>query len=138
MNDDIFVIDDAGPIGLSLQVTIAEAYLQLREEKSLSSALNFKPKTFRCYVDDSHGHFDNDTQANDFLTILNSQDSKIQYKIERQDSEGVLTFLDISIQNNKSGRYEMSVYRKEGITNLQIRSESSVNPSTVYGVFKGF
>ena len=44
----------------------------------------------------------------------------------------------MSICNNKSGRYELSIHRIEAIPNLQIRPESSVNPSTVYGVFKGF
>ena len=136
-DNKIFVIDDAGPIGLSLMVTMAEAYLQFLEEKALRSAVSCQPKTFRRYVDDSHVRFDNHAQADEFLKILNSQDSKIQYTIERED-DGVLAFLDISIRNNKSGRYELSIHRKEAITNLQIRPESSVNPSTVYGVFKGF
>ena len=137
-DDKIFVIDDAGPIGLSLMVTMAEGYLQFLEEKTLTCALSCQPKTFRRYVDDSHVRFDNHNQADEFLTILNSQDSKIQYTIERENSDGVLAFLDISIHNNQSGRYELGIHRKEAITNLQIRPESSVNPSIVYGVLKGF
>ena len=39
-DDKIFVIEDAGPIGLSLMVTMAEAYLQFLESKSLREALN--------------------------------------------------------------------------------------------------
>ena len=101
-------------------------------------AFDFCPKTFRRYVDDSHGRFGNLQQAEQFLQVLNSQDPKIQYTMEVEDTNGILAFLDISIRNNKSGRYELSIYRKEAITNLQILPNSSVDPSTVVGVFKGF
>ena len=137
-DNKIFVIEDAGPIGLSLMVTMAEAYLQFLESKSLREALNCSPKTFRRYVDDSHGRFESLEKAEQFLMILNSQDTKIQYTMENEDSNGTLAFLDISIRNNRSGRYEFSIYRKEAITNLQILPTSSVDPSTVTGVFKGF
>ena len=137
-DNKIFVIEDAGPIGLSLMVTMAEAYLQFLEAKALRMALDFCPKTFRRYVDDSHGRFGNLQQAEQFLQLLNSQDPKIQYTMEAEDANGTLAFLDISIRNNKSGRYELSIYRKEAITNLQILPNSSVDPSTVVGVFKGF
>ena len=70
--------------------------------------------------------------------VLNSLDTKIQYTVENAGSNGTLAFLDISISNNRSGRYEFSIYRKEAITNLQISPTSSVDPSTVIGVFKGF
>ena len=72
----IFVIEDAGPIGLSLMVTMAEAYLQFLESKSLREALNCSPKTFRRYVDDSHGRFESLEKAEQFLMVLNSQDTK--------------------------------------------------------------
>jgi len=32
--NEIYVIDDAGPIGLSLMVVVSEAYLQFIEEKA--------------------------------------------------------------------------------------------------------
>ena len=89
-------------------------------------------------MDDSHARFVDADHAEEFLCVLNSQDDKIQYTIEKENHEGVLAFLDISIRNNKSGRYEFSIHRKDAITNLQIHPESSVNPSTVFGVFKGF
>ena len=89
-------------------------------------------------MDDSHGRFESLEKAEQFLVVLNSQDTKIQYTMENEDSNGTLAFLDISIRNNRSGRYELSIYRKEAITNLQISPTSSVDPSTVVGVFKGF
>ena len=56
-DEKIFEIKDAGPIGLSLMVTMAEAYLQHLESRALSQAINCCPKTFRRYVDDSHVRF---------------------------------------------------------------------------------
>ena len=136
-DNKIFVIEDAGPIGLSLMVTMAEAYLQHLEAKALSQAVNCLPKTFRRYVDDSHVRFNNADNAEEFLNILNIQDCKIQYTMEKESLDGNLAFLDIS-KKKRLGKYEMKVFRKDAITNLQIHPDSSVNPSTIVGVFKGF
>ena len=97
----IFVIEDAGPIGLSLMVTMAEAYLQHLEAKALSQAVNCRPKTFRRYVDDSHVRFNNAANADEFLNILNTQDCKIQYTMEKESLDGILAFLDISVKKQQ-------------------------------------
>ena len=56
--NDIRELDDAGPIGLSLMVVIAEAFLQYIERKAINKALRAKPSlapiTYKRYVDDSH------------------------------------------------------------------------------------
>ncbi|XP_065680493.1 ankyrin-1-like [Hydra vulgaris] len=56
----IRAIPNSGPIGLSLMVVVAEAFLQHLETKTLRVAeINlFSPKSFKCYVDDSHARFD--------------------------------------------------------------------------------
>ena len=136
--DKIYVIEDAGPIGLSLMVVVAEAYLQTLEAVAIRQATDCAPITFKRYVDDSHARFSDEVKSTEFLDILNAQDSKIQYTIEREEVPGELSFLDVTIINNKSGRYQYKVHRKEAITNLQIKPSSSVNPNTIYGVFKGF
>ena len=119
-------------------VTMAEAYLQFLEAKALRMALDFFPKTFRRYVDDSHGRFGNLQQAEQFLQLLNSQDPKIQYTMEAEDANGTLAFLDISIINNKSGRHELSIYRKEAITNLLIFPNSTVKILLLLELLKVF
>ena len=58
--------------------------------------------------------------------------------MEKESLDGILAFLDISLKNNRLGKYEMKVFRKDAITNLQIHPDSSVNPSTIVSVFKGF
>ena len=59
-NDTIYTITDAGPIGLSLMVVMAEGYLQVLEEKTIQDALlnDISLKTYRRYVDDSHRRFE--------------------------------------------------------------------------------
>jgi len=136
--DSIYVIEDAGPIGLSLMVVVAEAYLQTLEAVAIQQATDCVPISFRRYVDDSHARFSDNVKPTEFLDILNAQDSKIQYTIEREEVPGKLSFLDVTIINNKSGRYQYKIHRKEATTNLQIKPNSSVNPNTIYGIFKGF
>ena len=138
-NDKIYSIADSGPIGLSLMVVIAEGYLQFIEKNAMEIALNANvaPKTYRRYVDDSHARFDTCEQLNEFHQILNDQDERIQYTVE-SEVDGGLAFLDIRLQNNRNGKYEFQVYRKEAITNVQIKPSSSVDPKMYIGVFKGF
>ena len=135
-----YVIEDAGPIGLSLMVVMAEAYLQQLETKSLKTAAEQQvaPMTFKRYVDDSHARFSNRDDATRFLDILNGQDPQIQYTIETEDDNKTLAFLDVNICNAGGGSYEFNVYRKEAITNVQIKPHSCINPGIVEGVFKGF
>ena len=138
-NDLLYQIDDAGPIGLSLMVVVAEGYLQVLEKQAIESSLHtVGPKTYRRYVDDSHARFQSPDHPEQFLQILNAQDEKIQYTIELENSNAELSFLDVTVQNDRQGSYNFNVHRKKAITNLQIKPTSSVNPELVKGVFKGF
>ena len=72
------------------------------------------------------------------MNILNSLEPRIQYTIEEESSENTLAFLDVSVTNNRSGKYEFEVYRKPAITNVMIKPTSSIDPKLATGVFKGF
>ena len=138
-DNKFYKIDDAGPIGLSLMVVVAEGYLQFLESKAIQIAINTNvaPKTYLRYVDDSHARFADENQIEEFREILNSQDPKIQYTVEHEEN-GSLPFLDVNVINNGGGAYEFQVYRKDAITNLMIKPNSSVEPNMYKGVFKGF
>jgi len=138
-DNKLYQIEDSGPIGLSLMVVVAEGYLQYLEAKAIQIAINTNvaPKSYLRYVDDSHARFDGDKQVTDFLGILNSQDQKIKYTVE-YEKDGQLPFLDVLVINKGVGSYEFEVYRKDAITNVQIKPNSSVNPDMYKGVFKGF
>ena len=49
-----------------------------------------------------------------------------------------MNFCDTSVKNTGTGSYEFNVYRKEAITNVQIKPNSSHDEKVKYGVFKGF
>ena len=51
----IRLLENAGPIGLSLMVSLSGSYLQYLERKAIAEALtlNIQTKTFKLYVDDS-------------------------------------------------------------------------------------
>ena len=87
-------------------------------------------------MDDSHARFDSGYE--DFLKILNSQDEHIQYTVETQDDDSTLSFLDITLINDGSGKYGFKVFRKPAITNVMLKPSSSVDPKMIEGVFKGF
>ena len=104
-------------------------------------ALNYKisPKTFRCFVDDSHTRFQERSHTDKFLKIWNKQDPAIKYTVEFEDHKHSLNFLDISISSNTTNRkYEFKVHQKDAITNIHIKPNSCIDPSITKSVFKGF
>ena len=130
--NNLYLSQNSGPIGLSLNVVLSECYLQKIELKAITEALNYKiaPKTFRRFVDDSHSCFQNRSHINKFLEILNKQDPAIKYTVEFEDHKHSKDFPDINITNNTTNRnYEFKVHRKDAITNIHIKPKSA---------FKGF
>ena len=121
-------------------VVLSECYLQKLEQKSsaLSFAHNISPKAFKRYVDDSHVRFENKENSLQFLEILNKQDSSIQCTIEFENHQKQLNFLDFSITNNETDSYDFKIFRKPAMTNVQIKSNSSMAPNVSVSVFKGF
>ena len=135
VESECYTIENSGPISLLLVVVIAEGYLQFVENAAIVNTVNnrYAPKTFYRYVDDSHARFERAEDVDKFLVELNSQDPKIQYTVEKEE-KGQLPFLDFNICNNRQGHYEFKVFRKDAITNVQIKPNSSINPATVRSV----
>ena len=104
-------------------------------------ALNYKiaPKTFRGLVDARHLCFQERSQGNKFLEILNKEDPAIKYTVEFEDHKHSPNFLDINITNNTTNKkYEFKVHRKDAITNIYIKPNSCIDPSITKSVFKDF
>ena len=76
--------------------------------------------------------------ANKFLEILNKQHQNIKYTIEFESEENSLNFLDLNFKNNKTGKYQFKIHRKNAITNVQIKPTSNHDPKIINGIFKGF
>ncbi|XP_047137571.2 uncharacterized protein LOC124814063 [Hydra vulgaris] len=136
----IRTIPNSGPIGLSLMVVMADAFLQNIERKALNIATicTCEPKTFVRYVDDCHARFNSIKQQQMFLNILNEQNPAIKYIVELENYQKQLNFLDVNITNTIHGAYEFQIHRKEAITNIQLKPNSNINPNIITGVFKGF
>ena len=120
-------------------VVMAESYLQYYEHRAMQQAIaaSIELKSFFRYVDDTHAMFHTEDQAINFLAILYSQYPAIQYTIEKE-TEKSLNFLDVTITNNKTGKYEFAIFRKNAITNVQLKPSSAHDPKVLRGVFKGF
>ena len=141
-NNEIHEMENSGPIGLSLMVSMAESYLQFLEKRAINEALHQQPPvnpiTYRRYVDDSHSRFLLLAAASKFLSTLNKQDQRIQWTMEVENKDKILDYLDIKSKNSGQGKYEFQVHRKEAITNVQVRPNSSHDPKILCGIFKGF
>ena len=58
--------------------------------------------------------------------------------MEIENQVKTINFLDLTIINNQTGKYEFKVHRKNAITNVQINRNLSHDPKIINGVFKGF
>ena len=97
--------------------TLANIFLCFHEKNWLDNCpIEFKPKLYKRYVDDSFLLFNNINQAENFLTYLNSKHANIKFTKE-VETEGRLSFLDISVVRNDN-KFETSVYRKNTFTGL--------------------
>ena len=141
-DNKIHLLEDSGPIGLSLMVVLAESFLQMIEKKALTIAKELPapvdPITHRRYVDDTHDRFKTKVQSEQFLRILNEQEPRIQFTAEYEDNNKQLNYLDTKIINSQKGKYEFNVHRKEAITNIQIKPQSCHDEKIKNDVFKGF
>ena len=55
-----------------------------------------------------------------------------------EDLNKSFQFLDLNIINNKSGRYEFEIHRKNAITNVQVKRNSGHDVKILRGRFTGF
>ena len=58
--------------------------------------------------------------------------------MEKEDQNKSITFLDMRITNDKSGKYDFDVHPKDAIASFQLKPNSCVSPGIIDGVFKGF
>ena len=115
----IRLLENAGPIGLSLVVVLSESYLQHLEQKAIAEVppIQIQPKQNKPYVHDSHARFPSKHQANTFQEILNKQDLAIQCIIEYENGNKSFNFLDINITNTINNKYEFKVHSATYISN---------------------
>ena len=131
VNDTYFIFNnqyyeqtDGLAMGSPLSATLANIFLCHFEKEWLENCpVEFKPKFYRRYVDDTFLIFDNENQANLFQTYMNSRHQKINFTIETEENSK-LPFLDILISRNNTD-ITMTVYRKPTYTGLGVNFISS-------------
>ena len=75
-NNQIRILKNLGPIGLSFMVVLSKSYVQNLEQKAIAEALtlNLALTTYRQYVDDTQVSY---ASIHEFQQILNKQDKHI-------------------------------------------------------------
>lgn len=126
--------NEGAPMGLSLSVVLANAYMEHLEESVLSTA-TCKPTIWRRYVDDTfivwrHGEESLDA----FHQHLNSFCPDIQFTVERENDRQ-LPFLDVLVRREE-GKLKTSVYRKPTSSNLYLHFDSNHPSGMKAGIVK--
>ena len=120
-------------MGNPLGPTFANLFLCFHENNWLQNCpLQFKPKLYRRYVDDTFLIFSDPSHIPLFLTYLNSQHPNINFTYE-MEKDCTLNFLDVTI-NRKNNSFCTSVYRKSTFTGLGLRFDSFAPKSYKYNL----
>ena len=72
-------------------------------------------------MDDSHAQFGTRNNATKLFNVLNSKELQIKYTIEYENDNMELNISDVTIRNSLNHSYDLAVYRKPTITNVQIK-----------------
>ena len=108
--------NEGAPMGLSLSVVLANAYMEHLEEPVLNTAVS-KPTIWRRYVDDTFIIWKHGEESLDlFHQHLNSFCPEIQFTVERENDRQ-LPFLDVLVRRDGE-KLRTSVYRKPTASNL--------------------
>ena len=85
-NNQIRILKNLGPIGLSFMVVLSESYIQNMEHKAIAEALTIYlvPKTDRRF-DDTYVPFKFKGKSFKFQEILNKQGKYIHFTIEDEN-----------------------------------------------------
>ena len=126
---------EGAPMGLSLSVVLANAYMEYLEEQIMSSA-PLKPSYWRRYLDDtfviwSHG----ETELDVFMRFMNSLCPSIQFTAEKE-TNGQLSFLDVCVSRSNTGGLNTAVYRKPTASDTYIRNSSNHAASIKVGIIR--
>ena len=94
VNDSYFIFNsqyyeqiDGLAMGSPLSATLANIFLCHFEKEWIENCpVEFKPKLYRQYVDDTFLIFDNEYQANLFQTYMNNRHQKIKFTMETEEN----------------------------------------------------
>ena len=98
-------------------------FLSHFEEQWMSDCpIDYKPITYRRYVDDTFLLFSSELHVTKFLNYMNSKHRNIKFTVEREENNS-LSFLGINIFRD-GGKFQTSVYRKSTVSFVLTNFES--------------
>ena len=126
---------DGVAMGSPLSPVIANFFMEKFEQQALNLAKK-KPSCWFRYVDDtfvvwSHGP----EELNNFLTLINSINTKIQFTMETETNREI-AFLDVLVKRKPNGTLGHKVYRKPTHTDRYLNARSNHHPRQKQGVIK--
>ena len=96
------------------------------------SPIDYKPISYRRYVDNTFLLFSSELHVTKFLNYMNSKHRNIKFTVEREENNS-LSFLDIKIFRD-SKKFQTSVYRKPTFSGVLTNFERSLPISYKYNL----
>ena len=116
-NGQLYEQVDGVSMGNPIAPLFANIFMCYLERKIFElSDINFKPKFYRRYVDDTFAIFDSQDHANNFCTFINKLHPNIKFTMEIECNSKI-PFLDVCITKNGNS-LNTSIYRKPTYTKL--------------------
>ena len=114
---------DGVAMGSPLGPTLANVFACHFKEQWMSDyPIDYKPISYRRYVDDTFLLFSSEFHVTKFLNCMNSKHQNIKFTVKPEENNS-LSFLDINIFRD-NGKFQTSVYRKSALSVVLTNSES--------------
>ena len=112
---------DGISMGSPLAPTLANLFMGYNEKIWIDEYTGSKPYVYKRFVDDIFAVFENEKEALEFFTYINSKHQNIKFTMDKSEN-GKLPFLDILIFENNP--VKTSVYHKDTFTGLYLNFKS--------------
>ena len=120
-------------MGSALGPTLANVFLCHFEEQWISDCpIDYKPISYRRYVDDAFLLFSSELHVTKFSNYMNSNHRNIKFTVKREENDS-LSFLDIKFFRY-NGKFQISVYRKPTFRGVLTNFESLLPISYKYNL----
>ena len=110
--------------------------LYFEEQWMSDCCIDYKPFSYRRYVDDTFLLFSSELHATKFLNYINSKRRNIKFTVECEENDSLAVF-DIKLFRD-SGKFQTSVYRKPTFSGVLTNFESFLPISYKYNLVSTF
>ena len=126
---------DGLAMGSPLGPTMANIFMGKHEKEWLQNFSGSGVLFYRRYIDDIFCVFEKEENVLGFFEYLNSRHPNIKFTMEKENNE-VLSFLDVLVKKEVSGKFITTTYRKPTFTGLLTNFTSFISSSYKFGLIK--